>query len=136
LQNWLGAGPAASGTLIDDRIPFGARITRNSDAAGYIAQRRPPFRSVIENLDRLTLLKESFMMGFRYIGGPDAALFKKRFGIEITDAAPRTIERWRENGLFQPDRCALTREGLLFLNRFILDAFDEIEENRGNCVKN
>ena len=112
MENWLALGPSASGTIIDDDTGTGIRYT-NPKAA-------------IEELDRLTLIKESILMGFRYIKGPDEALFRRRFHKSIEQFIPNTLAAWRSRDLLQARNTALTKEGLLLLNRFILDAFNEI----------
>ncbi|MDR2631475.1 MAG: hypothetical protein LBC60_11180, partial [Spirochaetaceae bacterium] len=78
-----------------------------------------------EDLDRLVLMKESFLMGFRTPSGPDEGLFRRRFGLDVGECIPETLKRWRERGLIRPERPALTREGILFLNPFLTDCFAE-----------
>jgi oxygen-independent coproporphyrinogen-3 oxidase len=123
MENWLGIGPAASGTVISEAEPLGRRITYIPDVEAFIAD--PASCRRTEELDRLTLLKESFLMGFRYSEGPNTELFKRRFGFSVEEAVPRTLEKWR--GKLKPGKTALTTEGLLFLNRFLLDCFEELE---------
>jgi oxygen-independent coproporphyrinogen-3 oxidase len=139
MENWLGLGPAASGTLIDERCGTGLRLSwpadfalwlaqapvRGSSGAGFLSGRDgwpPP-----EPLDRLTLMKESLLMGFRCRDGPDPALFSRRFGLPLEEAIPQTLEKWRQRGRLAGKRTALNREGLLSLNPFLLDAFTELE---------
>ncbi|MDR1636554.1 MAG: coproporphyrinogen III oxidase family protein [Treponema sp.] len=137
MENWLGLGPAASGTLIDDRSGTGLRLSWPADLEGWLAQAplrgksRSGFLSgrdgwpPAEALDRLTLMKESILMGFRYLEGP-GALFSRRFGLSLEEAIPRTLEKWRQRGRLAENRSALNREGILSLNPFLLDAFDEL----------
>jgi oxygen-independent coproporphyrinogen-3 oxidase len=136
MENWLGLGPAASGTLIDDRTGTGFRLSWPPDLTAWLARNGlardrdwPP----IEALDRLTLMKESLMMGFRCTLGPDPSLFFRRFGLDICEAIPRTLAKWREQGRLaeapetaEPGGIALNREGLLYLDPFLLDAFGEL----------
>jgi oxygen-independent coproporphyrinogen-3 oxidase len=123
MENWLGLGTAASGTVIDDDTGTGRRYTQPPDVEAYIAGSGP----AEEALDRLTLMKETFLMGFRYIEGPDRALFARRFGPDMEEIIPETLARWR--GLLAPDRTALTPEGLLLLDPFLLDCFKEAERS-------
>jgi oxygen-independent coproporphyrinogen-3 oxidase len=129
MENWLGIGPAASGTVIDDGGGTGRRYTVKADIDAYLASPVPPRDGAItiEYLDRLTLIKETFLMGFRYTEGPDRALFKTRFGSEPELFIPHTLERWRKRGLVDREKTALTRDGLLLLNPFLLEAFEELE---------
>jgi oxygen-independent coproporphyrinogen-3 oxidase len=71
-------------------------------------------------------MKETLLMGFRYIEGPDPALFEKRFGMSVEAAIPQTMAKWRAKGLLRRDAAALTGEGLLFLNAFLVEAFGEV----------
>ena len=77
-------------------------------------------------MDTSTLIKETFLMGFRYIEGPDEALFRRRFKRDIESCIPNTIGAWRDRGLLRQDKAALTKEGLLFLDRFLIEAFGEL----------
>jgi oxygen-independent coproporphyrinogen-3 oxidase len=126
MEIWLALGPGASGTIVDDKTGTGRRYTVKADVDAWLDRRAgPPVTG--EALDRPTLMKETLLMGFRFIGGPDTALFRQRFGREIGQVIPRTVAAWRDRGLFQEDRTALTKKGLLFLNSFLVDAFLEME---------
>ncbi|MDR2371129.1 MAG: coproporphyrinogen III oxidase family protein [Treponema sp.] len=141
MKNWLGVGPAASGTVIDDASGTGFRFTVNADADLWLASHERGRRADqdAEFLDALTLMKETFLMGFRFTEGPDAELFFKRFGRTIEETIPGVLEKWRNRGfLREKDGSAgLTGEGLLFLNSFLLDVFTEIDLRRGSmpCAK-
>jgi oxygen-independent coproporphyrinogen-3 oxidase len=142
MENWLGLGPAASGTLINHRGGTGLRLSWPADLAGWLA--RAPERKnspsgflsgrdgwpPLEPLDRLTLMKESLLMGFRCREGPDPVLFSRRFGLSLEEAIPRTLEKWRHRGRLAEKRTALNREGLLSLNPFLLDVFSELDKKR------
>ena len=129
MENWLGAGPAASGTIIDDTAGIGRRFTYPADINAYLAAPEPRIRSAgIEELDKSNLIRESLLMGFRCRAGPDQMIFKQRFGCGIEDCIPETIARWRGRGFFETREggsLAPSREGLLFLNAFLRDAFGE-----------
>jgi oxygen-independent coproporphyrinogen-3 oxidase len=132
MENWLGLGPGASGTVI---VPGegrgeakGCRYTVIPNADVWLQRsggEKAP--EIAEVLDKLTLMKETFLMGFRYIEGPDADLFAERFGLGIEEAIPETLAKWRGRGLLQNNRIALSPEGLLLLDPFLIDAFGEAE---------
>jgi len=124
MENWLGAGPAASGTIINDETGCGRRFTYPPDIDAYLTEKKP----CIEELDRTALIRESLLMGFRYRGGPDPFIFKRRFGCAIEDIIPQTINRWRDRGFFDTEQSSLSPSpnGLLFLNTFLRDAFAEM----------
>jgi oxygen-independent coproporphyrinogen-3 oxidase len=125
MENWLGIGPAASGTLIDEDEGTGRRYTWPADAGAWLAGGPPP-APLEEPLDRLTLMKESLLMGFRYTEGPDAGLFFRRFGRTVARAIPRTIAAWEGRGFFSGP-LKPSPQGLLMLNPFLLDAFEELQ---------
>ncbi|GHV95115.1 coproporphyrinogen III oxidase [Spirochaetia bacterium] len=131
MENWLGAGPAASGTVIAEGAasPFGRRYTYGADIAAYLS--RHGSSAHVEELDRDALIRESLLMGFRYREGPDPAIFRRRFSRSIEDYIPQTIARWRERGFFaacpgHAGNLAPSGEGLLFLDGFLRDAFAEL----------
>jgi len=131
MENWLGAGPAASGTIIDDKTGTGKRFTYPADIESYIRMTSPRINhAVTEELSRTDLIKETLLMGFRYREGPDKGLFKQRFGREIEDTIPKTIALWSERGFFQAGReLKPSKQGMLFLNGFLRDAFSELTIN-------
>ena len=110
MRNWLGLGPTASGTVIDDGTATGVRETDGR----------------LERLDRDTLRSETLLMGFRTVDGPDRALWERRFGGPLEAALPRTLEKWRNYLTADKTKIALTPGGLLFLNRFLEDCFGEL----------
>jgi oxygen-independent coproporphyrinogen-3 oxidase len=137
MENWLGAGPAASGTIINDETGAGRRLTYPADIGNYLRMpsRRPSRRpcrrinhAIVEELGREDLIKETLLMGFRYCEGPDSALFKKRFGRDIAELIPRTIAIWNGRGFFQTGQeLKPSKQGLLFVNGFLRGAFRELE---------
>jgi oxygen-independent coproporphyrinogen-3 oxidase len=115
MQGWLGAGPSASGTLIDEEAGTGKRFTFADDVDGYIKE--PSVNAAFcEELDRPSLMRESLLMGFRCAEGPDRQLFRARFGCNIEECIGETLSLWKG------------RDIMLFLNAFLCDAFDEMEE--------
>ena len=137
MENWIGCGAGASGTIIDDEAGEGLRFTYKADVDSYLCRRS----SIKEELDRATLIKESVLMGFRYVEGPDLSLFKMRFGMELEECIPYTLSRWRDKmrvfkgGKGLQAQASLSHEGLLFLNAFLHDAFNEISRASRSPVK-
>jgi oxygen-independent coproporphyrinogen-3 oxidase len=136
MENWIGLGPGASGTVIDDRAGRGTRRAVAADLDAYLdapsparapapSSRGGPLLSV-EDLDPLTLMEETCLMGFRYIEGPDLRLFTRRFRRDLRECIPGALSRWRERGLLQPGKTALSPEGLLFLDPFLAECFEEL----------
>jgi oxygen-independent coproporphyrinogen-3 oxidase len=125
MTGWLGAGPGASGTVIDDESGTGIRRTIKADVQKYVCGGRGLTQT--EKLDKDTLIKESLMMGFRATDGPDNNLFKKRFGVTIEETIPDTLRKWRGSRKIAAGKTALTKEGLLLLNVFLRDCFREVD---------
>ncbi|MDR2598010.1 MAG: radical SAM family heme chaperone HemW [Treponema sp.] len=114
MEGWIGAGPAASGTVINEENGTAKRFTYPSDIEAYNSS---PFikNAICEELGTNILIRESLLMGYRYCEGPDKVLFKKRFGRNVEDCIPQTLEKWKNKDI------------MLFLNSFLFDAFDELD---------
>jgi oxygen-independent coproporphyrinogen-3 oxidase len=122
MENWLGLGPGASGTLIDDAAGRGVRLTVAPAVEAYLGRlsRGNAPERISEALDRRILMEETLLMGFRYREGPDPVLFRRRFGVDIEACIPPPIlDRWSAEGLLQSAPLALTPAGLLHLNAFL-----------------
>jgi oxygen-independent coproporphyrinogen-3 oxidase len=127
MESWLGLGPGGSGTLIDDTGGAGLRRTFKPDLDLWLnASRSAAYTE--EFLDSRALMEESLLMGFRLLEGPDTALFEARFRRPLQTLIPLTIRRWESRGLLRRKPLALAREGLLFLNAFLEEAFREMEK--------
>ncbi|MCL2093148.1 MAG: coproporphyrinogen III oxidase family protein [Treponema sp.] len=129
MKSWFALGPSASGTLIHGQGALRYTIPADLEtwlSRGPCALEGGPFLPHLEELDRGALIKDSLLMGFRCLGGPDGELFNERFGTSIESLIPRTLGSWKDR--LQKDRLALNREGLLFLNSFLVDVFGELED--------
>jgi len=114
MDSWLGAGPAASGTIINEETGTAKRFTFAPNTETYI--NKPTIhKASCEELNRAALIRESLLMGFRYREGPDEQKFKRRFGLSVNDCIPKTLSNWKN------------RDIMLFLNSFLLEAFDELD---------
>jgi oxygen-independent coproporphyrinogen III oxidase len=113
MDGWLGAGPGASGTVINEDKGTAERFTYAPDLQSYINSHFIQ-NAACEKLDRDALIRETLLMGCRYREGPDREIFKRRFGRAIEDCIPKTLERWKD------------KDKMLFLNRFLIEAFLEL----------
>jgi oxygen-independent coproporphyrinogen-3 oxidase len=132
MKNWLALGPSGSGTLINEKRGTGLRLSWPADLESWLSPACQSFRGPrAETLDRLTLMKESLLMGFRCTRGPEAGLFAARFGLSLDDAIPQTLAKYQDRGLIVPggrgEGWALSKEGLLFLDPFLVEAFNELD---------
>ena len=116
MKNWIGAGPSASGTLIDEQTATARRFTYAKDVDAYI---KTPLitQAYCEKIDKKTLLKDTILMGFRCKERTESELFKNRFGCSLEDYIPKTLEKWKD------------KDKMAFLNTFLSDAFNEIEQS-------
>jgi oxygen-independent coproporphyrinogen III oxidase len=115
MKNWIGAGPSASGTLIDEQTATAKRFTYAKDVDAYI--KTPLITSAnCEEIDKKTLLKDTILMSFRLKDWNENELFKNRFGCLLEECIPKTLEKWKD------------KDKMSFLNTFLSDAFTEIEE--------
>jgi len=115
MDGWLGTGPGASGTMINEDNGTAERFTFAPDLQSYINS--PCIKNAAcEKLDRDALIRETLLMGYRYREGPDKAKFKRRFGCAIEDCIPKTLENWKN------------KDKMLFLNKFLIEAFSELSE--------
>ena len=116
MEGWLGAGPSASGTVIykEEGAGIAKRFTYAPDLIAYV---NSPFieTAICEELNKAALVRESLLMGYRYCEGPDAEIFKRRFGRSVEDCIPETLSRWKD------------RDKMLFLNSFLYEAFNELD---------
>ena len=127
MENWLGAGPAASGTIIDDETGSGRRFTYPAGVEAYLSASRPRIRHArIEELAQHDLVREALLMGFRYREGPDLQIFRRRFGRAVENCIPNAVDKWRKRDFFEGNSLKSSPGGLLFLNSFLRDAFGEI----------
>ena len=123
MKNWIGIGPSASGTIIHND-GTGCRFTYPPNLDAFLSTASldgTPAAVLHEELDKMTMLKETILMGYRCKEGPDPGLFSMRFGKTIQETIPKTLAKWqnyKENTIMN------------FLNNFLLDVFLEVENNR------
>ena len=114
MKNWIGAGPCASGTIVNEDEGKAIRVTYEKDIEKYIKFPNINYAG-LEELNSDLFLRDTLLMGFRCKEGPDNKLFKKRFGFNMEEAIPETLFNWKN------------KDKILFLNRFIEQAFEELD---------
>ena len=74
-----------------------------------------------EVLSSEQLITEAVYLGFRTIRGIDLSEFKQKFGLDFLQVFKQTINEFENEGLLQrqPDRIALSRKGLAFLDSVV-----------------
>ena len=133
MEPYAGIGPAACGTLIyedgNGRFIAAERFEGSKDIDKWMTAADRPSVYSYEHIGRNTFLEEVLLMGFRLSAGINRATFARRFGADITAFIGETLSRWekRRQCRIEADRVSLTEEGLLFLNRFLIDALSELD---------
>ncbi|MGI5172236.1 coproporphyrinogen III oxidase family protein [Treponema sp. OMZ 840] len=146
MEDYIGLGAAAVGTVgsvrytgthdIKAYTDFWTGLKNGTSAAAFLP---PAFRaavsgqaaqsfvipesvSALEHISQDEAITEFLMMGFRMLEGVNDAEFKKRFGRELTDFIEPVFTCWQKRALAETDGKAyrLTKEGLLFLNEFLV----------------
>ena len=131
MEPYVGIGPAACGTLIYEdsggRFIAAERFEGLKDIDKWMTAADRTSVYPCEHIGRNTFLEEVLLMGFRLSEGINRAAFARRFGADITAFIGETLSRWEKRGQcrIEPHRVYLTEEGMLFLNRFLVDALSE-----------
>ena len=150
LRDYLGAGAGAVGTIwMGNGNPAlkenpaqkkGVRFANTHDIKKYVnfwkefewrrGEEIPRLPCELEAIDLQTEEKEFLMMGFRTSLGVGENEYRARFGKDLAErlgAENGAFERWRKKNLAHVTEkngevfYSLTREGLLFLNRFLIE---------------
>lgn len=114
---YLGLGAAAH-SFIEPQ-----RSWNYSDVKRYIRKlesgQRPVEETEVLTTEQLTT--EAVYLGMRTIKGIDLAVFKQKFGLDFLQVFKETISELENEGLLQrqPDRIALSRKGLAFLDSVV-----------------
>ena len=133
MEPYAGIGPAACGTLIYEdsggRFIAAERFEGLKDIDRWMTAADRTSVYPCEHIDRNTFLEEVLLMGFRLSEGINRAAFALRFGADITAFIGETLGRWEKRGKcrIESNRVYLTEEGMLFLNRFLVDALSELD---------
>ncbi len=129
MRPWAAAGPGAVALLPSTRTD-----SSHGTACHLHLPRRfdeydkPDYGIVTESLDRRALLGEYLMMGFRMRDGIRRDAIARVFDRTLDVLIPETIRRW-DRYLTEPiaGRLALTDGGAMLLDRFLVDAFVELD---------
>lgn len=133
MEPYVGIGPAACGTLIHEdsggKFIAAERFEGIKDIGKWMTAADRTSVYPCEHIDRNIFLEEVLLMGFRLSEGINRPAFARRFGADITAFIGNTLRLWekRRQCRIGADRVYLTEEGLLFLNRFLIDALSELD---------
>ena len=130
-SGYLGCGAAACGTIYyEDGSGF--RWTNSNDLTEYIKfwGGRPDglLPQLSEQIDKETSEFEFFMMGMRKLTGISQSDYQEIFGEKLPEKFLRVFSDWEKKGLCVKREAsdgngiyAMSREGMLFLNRFNME---------------
>ena len=133
MEPYVGIGPAACGTLIHEdsggKFIAAERFEGIKDIGKWMTAAGRTSVYPCEHIDRNIFLEEVLLMGFRLSEGINRPAFARRFGADISAFIGNTLRLWekRRQCRIGADRVYLTEEGLLFLNRFLIDALSELD---------
>ena len=133
-KNYLGCGSGACGTVYEND-GTGFRWTNSTDINEYckcwLSAREAESNSAVppqtsEIIDLQTSQFEFFMMGLRKLSGVSEEEYKAYFGTTFPGHFIYLFDKWQERGLCvknENGRYAMSREGMLYLNRFLEELF-------------
>ena len=133
MEPYVGIGPAACGTLVHEdsggKFIAAERFEGIKDIGKWMTAADRTSVYPCEHIDRNIFLEEVLLMGFRLSEGINRPAFARRFGADISAFIGNTLRLWekRRQCRIGADRVYLTEEGLLFLNRFLIDALSELD---------
>lgn len=129
-KSYLGCGSGACGTVYSED-GTGFRWTNTSDIEEYsgrwLNSRKTTGTAaqpaeIPEIIDLQTSKFEFFMMGLRKISGVSEKEYRKLFGMPFPESFVQLFKNWEAKGLCEiseEGRWSMSREGMLFLNRFL-----------------
>lgn len=132
-ESYLGIGSGAVSTLLactsdePERVLNGLRFTGTRDLALYMEYPEAIDGENMEHLAPATLAFEMLMLGCRTRRGVSLSRYRQRFGKDISDEIPKTLERWKDHLIWEEERLALDRASMDILNRFLVDCMSEME---------
>jgi len=124
LQDYIGIGPSAAGTI--------GNIRTTSDATIETYRSAPSFASyTLETMDRLTLMNEQLLMGLRTSDGIDKDAWYKRYGInfdQLCKAEMAFLEQQNPVLIHNTEKnFALTSSGFMVLDAIVLKLSQALE---------
>ncbi len=126
MHPWIAAGPGAVGLLPVAGTPTHFTVTRTFQE--YLT--RSDYATTPEPLSTLELCEEYLMGGFRMTRGVSNAAMSAVFARPLPQLIPETLDTWHDHLEYsESDFIALTAGGRLLLNRFLVDAFGELERS-------
>jgi oxygen-independent coproporphyrinogen-3 oxidase len=135
LEPYLGVGPGAASTLPGDagrgegRVAV-LRLTNPRSIDAFLTGLASCWGLEVEAVDAREFLLETLMMGLRLREGIASAALAECFGRPLQELLPELWTRWAGRGLVaEPqgsDRCALSFDGRMILDRLLLEVSEAV----------
>lgn len=126
MHPWIAAGPGAVALVPVAGKP--THLTGTRTFREYLT--RSDYATTAEPLSARELCEEYLMGGFRMTRGVSNAVISAVFTHPLHRLIPETLDAWHAHlAYFDSDFTALTDTGRLLLNRFLVDAFGELERS-------
>ena len=109
-----------------DSVIDGVRWSNRKPVPGYIKriQNNEPVEEFHEAIEQATSMGETMMLGLRLVHeGVERVRFRNRYGVDVLEVYPETIERFRQMDLLtiDKDRLCLTGRGLMVGNQIFAE---------------
>ncbi len=134
LQNYIGLGPSAAGTMFVDSLH--ALRTHGVPNLDIYAKSKPFEAYEYEKLGEKELIEESLLVGLRTSDGILVSDWNKRFGKSFMNLFSETLNRLQTHNAelmrIDSNHVALTQEGFMLLDSLVLSFIQELEEKRGS----
>ncbi len=133
LQNYIGVGPGACGTMFYDRTgnkeAHASRFMASTNMHEWLNSNDRDIIYKHEEITEKELIEEKIMMSLRLSEGLDLKEFENRFNKKLENLIVKTISKWSEKKMIEQtkEKLKLTEKGTLFLNSFLQDVFDELD---------
>ncbi len=126
LDNFYGIGPSASGTFIKNQKHYRRDVVANLKTYIESTPDKAFTQSYIEPLD---FAIDYLIMNSRLTQGISLPKYKKKCGYNLKTLIPETIKKWQDLNLLNKinNNLKFTKNGLLNLNQFLVEALNEIE---------
>ncbi len=134
LKDYIGVGPAACGSVFYNKTnqhnAYATRFMASTDMHKWLHSSDRDSVYDYENINEAELIEESIMMGLRINEGVNLKDFKTKYQKDLRQLISKSIEKWSKQNMLKvnDENIYLTDESSLFLNAFLEDAFDELEE--------
>lgn len=133
MGSYIGLGPAAVSSFYYPDRKYRSANTKNINE--YIScfvhgEKEADECREIEYLSDFDFMLEHYMMGGRLKAGIEPENFKRRFCELPEYFIPETTGKWRSAGLLSDTGCALNDKGMLVMNRFLSEVYDELKKHK------